>query len=633
MSWNDYILSEFPVEAFKQITIMFDPQSIVADELIFSELEKRGYQIHEYTDTMLLRYTYEMFIRNNSASQWIIIVRGEDIALTDLPYDISRQARKLSFALGDIFPTLNFAVIDSLDRKYIPILFDVRKDIPYGILGREQTCDFILKRLFSISPEIINTVQELIQVLFAVHLKYSIRSEELLKYLSKRIAAKNQFHLLDISSFLSSDVLFATFMQQKLFEYLDEKNANAFIDFNLSEIKKGIAYLLTTGLIRIGTDIELLQKIAKYLGGEGNGTLVTSLNTISADIEARIPGEQDQHQSWLRFAKEWAEFSALCISIGTIPISYKPLQNKINNIFATWQKTHYHLLASLPPQTPIMVHQIIRSISRKMTDGKIKSFALIVIDGLAFNQWAGMRPILEEQFSISTDGCFALLPSLTSISRQAIFAGKLPAMFADSISTTAKEESLWVQAWENCGLTKSQILYRKRLGDGSVNDALDLISPQTKVCGFVIDKIDSIMHGMQLGNAGMHNQLKLWMSTGYLQEMLTVLIHMGFDVMLTSDHGNIECTGIGKIQDGVLAEQHGERVRIYSQRELALEAIKKIPQAFEIRLSGIPSNLFPISLPSSLAFANSGVNLVAHGGNSIEETIVPFVHIQGIRGK
>ena len=205
-------------------------------------------------------------------------------------------------------------------------------------------------------------------------------------------------------------------------------------------------------------------------------------------------------------------------------------------------------------------------------------------------------------------------------------------MFAASLNTTAKEESLWIQAWDKYGIAKTDIIYKKRLGSGNVQEDLNIISPKTKICGFVIDTVDHIMHGMQLGNAGMHSQLHQWMSVGYLEEMLAALIEMDFDIVITSDHGNIECSGIGKPQDGMLSEQRGERVRIYPDKELSNQVQIKCPQAFDIKPAGLPQNMYPVTLPYNLAFLPMGSNAVAHGGNSLEEVIVPLIHVTAKKG-
>ena len=206
-------------------------------------------------------------------------------------------------------------------------------------------------------------------------------------------------------------------------------------------------------------------------------------------------------------------------------------------------------------------------------------------------------------------------------------------MFSASIKTTAQEENLWQQAWEAYNLSKTEVFYKKNLGFGDAQTLLEQISPKIKICGLVIDVADRIMHGVQLGNSGMHSQLHQWMNGGYLNALLAGLIDLGFDIILTSDHGNIECTGIGRPHDGVLSEQHGERVRIYQDKNLAAQTHRDFPQVFDVHPAGLPHEMYPVSLPHNLAFGLTGAKMIAHGGNSLEEVIVPMIRINSKRGQ
>lgn len=641
MSWNDYILTEFPEVAFKRISILFDSQSVVADEAIFAELDSRGYLVQEFTDTISLRYTYEKEIRENTQAKWIIIVRSEQISELNLPYDMILKARKVSFSLGTLFPTLSFSVIDSLDRKYVSALFDIRDELPFETLSEKQTCEFILERLFSISADIINQQNALLQTLFDIHFTSKIKSPVLLKYLADKISSKKQFNQWDIQKLFSSPENYATFLQERLISSLTgKKNASDWnvtgpdtIDFKKVSMKQCISHIFAAGYLQIGSDLDLLQKFASYLAGTGDLSFASSLNAVADEIDMECPTEQSTYHDWLNIAKKWSELTALSYMTDTMPATYSSLQSKLNTSFIAWQKNHYHLLASLPPNPPVMVHQIMQSAGRKISDSVIDKFALIVIDGMALNQWAAIRPALAKRFDITNSNCFAWIPTLTSISRQAIFSGKIPASFSASLNTTAKEENLWIQAWENYGVAKNEIIYKKKLGSGDVQDVLNEISPKTKICGLVIDIVDSIMHGMQLGNAGMHSQLQQWINTGYLEQLLESLIDLGFDIVITSDHGNIECSGIGRPHDGMLSEQHGERVRIYPDKNLISQVQIKCPQAFDIKPTGLPQNMCPVTLPYNLAFLPLGTDAVAHGGNSLEEVIVPLIHVTAKRGK
>jgi predicted ATP-dependent serine protease len=45
-----------------------------------------------------------------------------------------------------------------------------------------------------------------------------------------------------------------------------------------------------------------------------------------------------------------------------------------------------------------------------------------------------------------------------------------------------------------------------------------------KIVGIVIDTIDGMMHGMVLGNAGMHQQVRLWIEKGQLINLIKNLL-------------------------------------------------------------------------------------------------------------
>ena len=84
-----------------------------------------------------------------------------------------------------------------------------------------------------------------------------------------------------------------------------------------------------------------------------------------------------------------------------------------------------------------------------MTAGHARKVALVVMDGLSLDQWvtiresalAGLPELLCRESAL-----FAWVPTLTAVSRQALFAGKVPLFFAASLYTTDKELIVpWVQ--------------------------------------------------------------------------------------------------------------------------------------------------------------------------------------------
>jgi len=143
----------------------------------------------------------------------------------------------------------------------------------------------------------------------------------------------------------------------------------------------------------------------------------------------------------------------------------------------------------------------------------------------------------------------------------------------------------------------------------------------------VINKVDDIMHGMELGAAGMHNQVRQWAESGFLSELLMQLHANGFQVFLTSDHGNIEAQGIGQPREGVTADVRGARVRIYNDEGLRARVQREFPDALSWPSIGLPDDYLPLLAPARAAFTQKGKTIVGHGGLSVEELIVPFIHI------
>ncbi|NLZ63457.1 MAG: BREX-3 system phosphatase PglZ, partial [Lentisphaerae bacterium] len=307
--------------------------------------------------------------------------------------------------------------------------------------------------------------------------------------------------------------------------------------------------------------------------------------------------------------------------------------NTFNAVFAQWLEQHYSSLINLPPANLAMLHHLPHYLARTIEDSKSSRVAVIVVDGLALDQWITIRQVLQKQDSsllIRESATLAWIPTMTSVSRQSIFAGKSPFFFPKSIHTTDSEAKLWKLFWEDCGLSPWDVIYQRNLGDGDAAGILEsLISPEkTRVIGLVIDKVDKIMHGMQLGSAGMHNQIKQWCHAGFLSALVNQLLDYSCEVWLTSDHGNIQCEGKGCPSEGVIAETRSERARVYPTPELRAQVTENFPFAKEWEPVGLPADYFPLLAGGRDAFVTQGDTIVGHGSIAIEEVIVPLVKFE-----
>lgn len=352
-------------------------------------------------------------------------------------------------------------------------------------------------------------------------------------------------------------------------------------------------------------------------------------------MKATIPSTDTRHHEWLLFAYRWAEFIALSIEAGSgvtaeIKKQTEEIRSEVDTAFLSWVGNRYAGLHNQPAVPPVMLHHVPRALARNVGQNKI---AFLVVDGLALDQWIVMRKVIHEQRPTTRfheSAIFAWMPTITSVSRQAAFAGKAPLYFPSSIQHTGKEGALWSQFWIDQGLTQQEVAYAKGLGDGSLDTVKEIIShPKVRVIGLIIDKVDKIMHGMELGIPGMHNQIRQWAEQGFMAKLIHLLLEKDFQIFLTSDHGNIEAKGYGRPSEGVVAEVRGQRVRIYPDELLRSQAKDKFLDAIEWPAIGLPDDFLPLLAPNRMAFVRTDEKIVGHGGISIDELIVPFVSIFG----
>ncbi len=101
-----------------------------------------------------------------------------------------------------------------------------------------------------------------------------------------------------------------------------------------------------------------------------------------------------------------------------------------------WVVLNYGNLTSISyVNGPVMVHQIPWYLNYIMKKQKYDRVALLVFDGMSVDNWYLIKRYLNKNalWNIEEKKSFAWIPTLTSISRQAIFSGDIPLYFKDTI--------------------------------------------------------------------------------------------------------------------------------------------------------------------------------------------------------
>jgi hypothetical protein len=658
-SWRDAILNDF-VPNVSKLTLVADPDCLLTEEKLALELRGRGFDLIEFSDPVEFRYAYESKYRSiwdrGEHTDLVVVLRLQDAELESLPYDLLQAGRKLSFNLGDLFPNLSYPVIEKLDRSLLDSLFEAQRKSPPDRMGDNATKDFILRHVFGIAAELIANEVELLRALLRLHygkLQIPLMLAERLIQVLKGHAG---FKAWPLSEIVPDDEAFFAFLQERWPLFLSRLgSANQVredspeyglkypgpdrLPFDHQDIKVYIDNLFLEGKL---TPVEV-KDIEVDAGSWVRSGIATSgvdddelrISRLFDLVKKDLPTAEARYSDWTAFALKWAELSALvhCGSNTEYQTRLREIGDVLNTTFADWLADHYSSLINLPPTNPAMLHHVPRRLARDIEDSGSSRAALIVVDGLALDQWVTIRQLLQKRDAnlvMRESATFAWIPTLTSVSRQSIFSGKPPLYFPSSINSTNSEEKLWKQFWEGHGLSRLDVAYQRGLGDGDAAGVLDsAIHPgKTKVVGLVVDKVDKIMHGMQLGSAGMHNQIKQWCQGGFLASLVDQLLEYGYEVWLTADHGNIQCDGKGRPSEGVIAETRGERVRVYPTPDLRAQVAGAFPFAHEWQPVGLPADYFPLVAGGHDAFVNPGDAIVGHGGVAIEEVIVPLVKFE-----
>ena len=662
-SWRDQILREFTPNVAR-LTLISDPDGLLLEEGILEDIRKRGFELIPFEDHIEFRYAYESKFRSRwdqgERTDLVVVLRSQTRDLGELPFDLLQAGRRLSFSLGYIFPNLSYPVVTSLDKSDLDALYAAQVRHAPGQLGDNTTKEFVLRHVFEIAPELIKQPSDLLRVLIRRHYRNQRIPPELDERFIQLLRQNASFKDWPLERLVTERDTFFIFMQERWPIFLDHLASKATSDvgdkskisdlsvagpedlpFDHDDIRVYIDNLFVEGLLNpVPHDYaESFSKTWVNIGIKTDNVIDNSrrLSKLLKNLQESFPSDDSRHLDWFQFARVWAE---LILSFNKQADSIdRKLDQQVNNLkeqvdrgFTSWLFKRYGGLVNLPPVPPVMLHHIPRFLAHQLSDNNQNKIALIVIDGLAMDQWLVVRAALslkQPKLRFREQAVFAWIPSLTSVSRQAAFAGKAPIFFPNSIQKTEKEPVLWTQFWVDNGLNANEVIYLKGLGDGNIEPVMDAISQnRTRIAGLVVDKVDRIMHGMEMGTAGMHNQVGQWINQSFLGSLLDQLLEREFQIYLTSDHGNIEAEGCGRPTEGAVADLRGERVRIYSDPILRNKVKARYSTAIEWGSVGLPDNFLALLAPSRQAFVQKGHRTVCHGGMSIEELIVPFVRIE-----
>lgn len=655
------VLNQFPAGA-SRFWIAADPDDILLDETILSELHGRGFELVEYEDPIAFRLVFETERAGaqdteavESTRSLLLHFRHGDASM--LPADYLAAGRLVSLSLADLFPCLSYPVVRQIDRAKLGVLFDRVAQFASQGYGEQATKDFVLLHVYELSPQLITSPAKLWSAVLRLHNS----SEELPEVLARHVAAiltqRPAFERLPIAAVLSSRTEMLRVVQlawerhlaglgltgTRIGEGAPSDAWDVHIPFDDPEVHVYVDSLFLAGALHP----VLLTGAAEALPAWARVGVLPDPMALSvlvtkgiARLAEAIPGPTAPHRVWGAWAQQLGELlsrsHALTVAqAATVTTALTALRTRADQAFWQWCVLRLPTLASIPSAPyPAMLHRTVDFLAGRRAAGE-RRVALVVFDGMALDQWATLREELMKgpgRFAFDEGTSFAWLPTLTSVSRQAIFSGVIPRHFADSIDGTSAESALWSRAWQDRGLKLPEVHYQKGLRRTEQLSKVEeqISKPAVKVAGLVVDMIDGLIHDAKLGKRGVARLIREWCATGFVERLFDMLIAQGYCVYLTADHGNTEAVGTGKPSEGSTPDVRGERVRIYRNETLRRQAAEMWPGTLQLDLPGLPADFLPLYAAHGAAFMTAGEPAVVHGGASIEELLVPFVRVSAV---
>lgn len=616
------------------IYVVSDECSFLSNESVQALLEQKNSRIHFYNDPIKFRILYETTFRHLEKEQRLtLIVVLLDQQFSHIPYDVYSYANRIMLSYDSLFPNFDRSVIAQCPIEYYQSIFDAHKNCLQK-LSINKTADLILREVCMLDAAVL--VNDVSVVKAA--LEYFERFQEALpnvlldrlrqNMISKRIVATHTLECFtskkNLHSFLNNQwkIYIQGYIHFTSEQLAESKGYYSSMYFDDPFIRKFIGEVIQP--------IEVTQEI-KYEQWMLPGILKENLDKQEKHMKLDNFFERDfsafDRVEWEKFALELGFIQSSLLMKSQLNGEFQEKIEKANKTFEQWMLKKYQQLRTLPVlPKPKMVHQIPHYLAKKID----KKVALIVLDGMNFTQWHYIKESLTKKcWSFEEDSVFAWVPSVTSVSRQSIFSGLEPLRFADTIGSTRKEKALWTAFWRKEGYSDNNIAFEKSLGlKAYEKDSLAYrYSPAIRIYGAVVDVIDQFMHGATQGSQTVFSELQIWMNSNFLHRMLSDLVEDGFEVYLTSDHGNVECYGIGRIQEGVTVESKGERVRIYSSLNIRNQTGSEYDETISWNDTSLPSNYHVLLAKNNRAFVPNNDKIVTHGGIHIEEIIVPFVKV------
>ncbi|AKX96037.1 PglZ domain protein [Moorella thermoacetica] len=398
---------------------------------------------------------------------------------------------------------------------------------------------------------------------------------------------------------------------QRVFEAYVQKE-NTFQVLGLEETKEVLAGWLGTSMVG-----GFVPDIVARPSQEGEGGIKCRCQALVREIEGLL---SRRPVDWRAVAPLWGELSYCYCQARSKPPEIDALDQKISGAFTEYILTSYHELFYESYLTrPATVDKVLPFLAYQPAAKKV----LICMDGMGFQEWCCLKQYLAGRGidSFSVTAVFTLLPTLTRVSRRALFCGR------PALGDRVEEERGFLQFVREKWLEGE----RRQAGvfmniDGRWrHEYLDF-----DYLALACNLVDDLAHAsvsVQDSKELMQKSLIMHLDGSGFAETMQRLLEEGYRVYLVADHGSVWCRGNGHQASKWLLEEKARRALLFPNKLLAEDfaAGKNLIVYENSSLFGDAVAVFP---PGREMFGPKGETVISHGGIHIEEVIVPFIEVQ-----
>ncbi len=332
-------------------------------------------------------------------------------------------------------------------------------------------------------------------------------------------------------------------------------------------------------------------------------------------------------------------------------------KDEANTQFGKFIERNYLRWLEQPSEAPTLSHNLfVKHVVTELKENDEPVF-FVVLDNLRYDQWKTLRPLLSKDYWIDKEELFySILPTTTQYSRNAIFAGMMPAdierRYPDKWSNdedeggkNLHEEFFITEQLKRNGLD-IKFSYNKVLnvsyGNKVLREVPSMFNNELNV--IVYNFVDMLSHARtdtqvikELANdeAAYRSVVKSWFEHSTLLNILKEIAARGGKLIITTDHGSIRVKEASKIVGDKdvntnLRYKQGKTLNYQGKDVLAITN----PEKAHLPKVNVSQTFVFAKDDKFFAYPNNYNHYVKyykdtfqHGGISLEEMLIPIIKL------